>query len=169
MADGDRRGRGHGGGHGHVTELYDAHVDEVYRYVHRLCLDHALAEDVTQDVFLRAMGRDDELTVAWLLRSARNRLIDQVRREATYRDKLRILHPRPTDASDEMSGLIDDLRLREGLGRLRPDHRIVLMLHYVDGASVTELAAALGRSYKGAEGLLSRARAALRTELENDR
>jgi DNA-directed RNA polymerase specialized sigma24 family protein len=43
------------------------------------------------------------------------------------------------------------------------------MLHYVDDASVTELATALGRSYKGAEGLLSRARAALRTELERDR
>ena len=43
------------------------------------------------------------------------------------------------------------------------------MLHYVEGWSVTDLADALDRSYKGAEGLLSRARAALRTELERDR
>ena len=78
--------------HERLTSIYDAHVDEVYRYVHRLCLDHAIAEDVTQDVFLAALGRTgEEVTVGWLIRSARNRMIDLVRREATYREKLRFL------------------------------------------------------------------------------
>ncbi|MGI9594559.1 MAG: RNA polymerase sigma factor [Acidimicrobiales bacterium] len=153
--------------HERVTAMYDAHVRDVYRYVHRMCLDHAVAEDVTQDVFLALLGRSTaEISVGWLMRSARNRLIDIVRREANYRDKLRVLKPRSLEsATDEMGTVIEDLRMREALENLRPDHRIVLMLHYVDGSSVAELADALGRSYKGAEGLLSRARAALRAEL----
>lgn len=154
-----------------ITALYDAHVRDVYRYVHRLCLDHATAEDVTQDVFVAALrAADPGITIAWLLRSARNRLIDIVRREANYRDKLRVLQ-RTADGSgvDEMAAVVDDLRLRAALAAMRPEHRIVLLLHYIEGTPVAELAGALGRSYKGAEGLLSRARAALRAELERDR
>ncbi len=152
----------------HVLALYDAHVRDVYRYVHRMCLDHSMAEDVTQDVFVAALREANVVvSVGWLMRSARNRLIDIIRREANYRDKLLVLTRDLNDqAGDESGALIESLRMRNALADLRPDHRISLMLHYVDGCSVAELAQALGRSYRGAEGLLSRARAALRAELE---
>ncbi len=152
-----------------VRALYDAHVRDVYRYVHHMCLDHSIAEDVTQDVFLALLGEDDvtQISVGWLIRSARNRLVDIVRREANYRDKIRVL-TRGVDGmtGDEMGAVVENLRMREALANLRPEHRISLMLHYVDGCSVADLAQSLGRSYKGAEGLLSRARIALRAELE---
>ena len=156
--------------HGHVLSLYDAHGAEVYRYVHRLCLDHAIAEDVTQDVFVTALREPDAVvSVGWLMRSARNRMIDVVRREATHRDKVRLLQRRADRSTEEPWSVVDDLTLRTALQRLRPEHRIVLLLHYVSGVSVAELADELGRTYKGAEGLLSRARAALRADLENQR
>ncbi len=156
--------------HERIIALYDAHVHEIYRYVHRLCLDRSVAEDVTQDVFVAAL-RDPsaEITVGWLMRSARNRMIDIVRREANYRDKVRALRRGADEYHDDVGAVVEHLRMREALGRLRPEHRIVLMLHYVDGASISELATALGRSYKGAEGLMSRARSALKVELEKER
>lgn len=156
--------------HEHVVALYDAHGRDVYRYVHRLCLDHAVAEDVTQDVFIAALRASTEtVSVPWLMRSARNRMIDIVRRETNYRDKVRVLRREIAEEVGSAEVVVEQLRLRAALDRLRTEHRIVLMLHYVDGASLSELAEALGRSYKGVEGLMSRARAALRTELEDSR
>ncbi len=156
--------------HDRVIALFDAHVDEVYRYVHRRCLDHSIAEDITQDVFVAALATGpDELSVGWLMRSARNRMIDILRRETSLRDKIRLLVRDADDHIEDVGAVVEHLAMRDALGRLRPEHRIVLMLHYVDDASVAELAAAIGRSYKGAEGLLSRARVALRTELETVR
>lgn len=153
-----------------LEALYDAHVRDVYRYVHRMCLDHAVAEDVTQDVFIAAMRTPQaDLTVGWLMRSARNRLIDIMRRDANHREKVRLLSRSRAAERDDIGHAVESLRLREAMSRLRREHRICLMLHYVDGCSVGELATSLGRSYKGAEGLLSRARTALRTELEGDR
>ncbi len=161
---------GEGTDHDRVMALYDAYVRDVYRYVHRLCLDHSIAEDVTQDVFVTALSHPPaDISVGWLMRSARNRMIDIVRREANYRNKVSILKRGLDDHADEMDAVVEHLRMHEALGRLRTGHRIVLMLHYGDDQSVADLAEALGRSYKGAEALLGRARAALRAELENDR
>lgn len=152
-----------------VTALYDAHVRDVYRYVHRLCLDRSIAEDVTQDVFVAALAEPiTNLSVKWLMRSARNRMIDIVRRETNYRKKVRLLQ-RVDAYHDDVGVVIEQLRMEQALERLRTDHRIVLMLHHVDGVSIADLAEGLGRSYRGAEGLLVRARAALRAELENER
>lgn len=151
-----------------LAALYNAHVVDVYRYVHRMCLDHAVAEDVTQDVFVALLRESDvDVSVGWLMRSARNRLIDIVRRESSYRDKVRVLTGGTrSSGGDEPGAVVESLSMSESLAKLRPEHRISLMLHYVDGCSVADLAQALGRSYKGAEGLLARARTALRTELE---
>ena len=76
------------------TALYDAHVTEVYQYVHRRCRDRAVAEDVTQDVFLSLIRTVDDpatVTIGWLMRTARNRLIDVMRRDARQADKLRLI------------------------------------------------------------------------------
>ena len=156
--------------HEHLVALYDTCVHDVYRYVHRLCLDHSVAEDVTQDVFVAAMRNPTvDISPGWLIRSARNRLIDIGRRDANYRDKVRILRPVPKGHDDDFGAVVEHLGVQDALARLRSEHRIVLMLHYVDDLPVAELATALGRSYKSIEGLLSRARAALRAELEDGR
>ena len=42
------------------AQVYDAHVETVYRYVHRRCQDHSLAEDVTQDTFIAAIRNTDD-------------------------------------------------------------------------------------------------------------
>ncbi len=162
---------GEGTDHERVLALYDTYASDVYRYVHRLCLDHSIAEDVTQDVFVAALSEPPaNISVGWLMRAARNRMIDIVRRQANYREKMRILRRGLNDhAHDDAEAVVEHLRMHEALGRLRTGHRIVLMLHYGDDQSVADLAEALGRSYKGAEALLARARAALRAELENDR
>jgi RNA polymerase sigma-70 factor (ECF subfamily) len=149
------------------TALYDAHVNEVYQFVHRRCRDRAVAEDVTQDVFLTAVRTVDDpatVTVGWLITVAKNRLIDVMRRETRRSDKLRVLLG-GADDRDAFGVTVDRVVVEAALARLSVDHRLVLTLHYLDGHTVPALATKLGRSVKSIEGLLTRARRGLRQEL----
>jgi RNA polymerase sigma-70 factor (ECF subfamily) len=150
--------------------LYDRHVAEVHRYVHRRCGDRSLAEDVTQDTFLaavRTMDDPDEVTVGWLIRVARNRLVDVLRRQTRYEGKLRLVRP-GDDRGDQTELVAERLWVREALETLKVEHRLVLMLHYVDGYTVAALADELDRSPKAVEALVTRARRNLVKELERD-
>ena len=148
--------------------LYEQHAIEVYRYVHRRCRDRALAEDVTQDAFLTAVRTVDDpaaISVGWLIQVARNRLLDILRRQARYEGKLRLAGSRDEEV-DDPAAVVGRLRMTEALETLRVEHRVVLMLHYVDELTVAALADELGRTPKAIEALLTRARRALRRELE---
>ena len=150
------------------TNLYDLHVAEVYRFVHRRCRDRALAEDVTHDTFLtavRTMDDPSEINIGWLLRVARNRLIDVLRRQGRFTDKLRLIGSGSSGEGHE-GDTIQRLRVEAALEHLSVDHRLVLTLHYLDGKTIPELADELGRSTKSVEGLVTRARRNLQKELE---
>lgn len=150
------------------ASLYGAHVSEVFRYVHRRCGDRAVAEDVTQDVFLAAVrtANPHSVSIGWLIRVARNRLIDVMRRQARLSDKLGVIHDGAVGLDIHLdAAVVDRLIVVEALRRLSIDHRIVLTLHYLDGYSAPALAEELGRSVRSVEGLLFRAREGLRREL----
>ena len=147
-----------------IERIYRSHVDEVYRYVFRRCRDHALAEDVVHDVFTtlaRSIEDPESVTVGWLKRVARNRLIDIIRRNDNYERKLRLLNAvddRPSNAAAD--------ELEAALELLAPINRIVLTLRYLDGMTVAEIADELDRPIKGVEALITRSRRALRISLE---
>lgn len=148
------------------VELYDEHVDELYRFVHRRCRDHGLAEDITQDTFMTALRNHDvnEISIGWLKRSARNRLIDVLRRQSKYATKLRLVGHRNEDVAE--TDVAEQLRIEEALDQLSIEHRLVLTLHYIDGSTVAAIASDLDRSRKSVEGLITRARRQLRSQLE---
>ena len=153
---------------GDFAALYERHAVEVYRYVHRRCRDQALAEDVTQDAFLAAIRTVEDpeaISVGWLIQVARNRLVDILRRQARYEGKL-VLAGAGQEPADEPAAVVGRMRMTAALDELVVEHRIVLMLHYVDGLTVPALAEEIGRTPKAAEALLTRARRALRRELE---
>lgn len=145
--------------------LYDEHVDELYRFVHRRCRDHGLAEDITQDTFMTALRNHEvnEISIAWLKRVARNRLVDVLRRQSTYTDKLRLVGQRTDDATEV--DVAERLRIEGALDELSIEHRLVLTLHYIDGLTVAAIASELDRSLKSVEGLITRARRQLRSRL----
>ncbi|HEY6761785.1 MAG TPA: sigma-70 family RNA polymerase sigma factor [Baekduia sp.] len=125
------------------------------------------AEDVLQDVFLRAYNslRGDRREVAlraWLYRVAHNRCIDQLRRPA----------PAPEDVYDVNRGaskdLLDEAERREDLRRLIADvralpeqQRSALLMREMEGLSYNELADALGVTVPAIKSLLVRARVGL--------
>ena len=104
--------------------------------------------------------------IGWLLTVARNRLVDVLRRKASYEGKLRLVVGGASDEAD--AELVERLRVEGALSELSVDHRLVLTLHYIDGLTVPALAEHLGRSVKSIEGLITRARRELRAQLGDD-
>lgn len=149
------------------AQVYDAHVETVYRYVHRRCQDHSLAEDVTQDTFMTAIRSTDDpatITVGWLMTVARNRLLDVLRRQTSYQAKLHLLADR-SPRSEEVD-TAERLRVEAALAVLPVHYRLVLTLHYINGMTVRAIADELGQSLKSVEGLLTRARRELTVLLD---
>lgn len=140
----------------------------MYRFVYRLCRDTSTAEDVNQDAFLAAVRTIDnpgDIEVGWLIRVARNRLLDVLRRQSTYKAKLGLIGRGEVDSGHEKA-LTDRILVRAALDRLDLGDRLVLTLHYVEGMTIAEIAEDLDRTPKSIEALVTPARRNLRRQLE---
>jgi RNA polymerase sigma-70 factor (ECF subfamily) len=152
--------------------LYESSWREVYWYVRNRCGDPALAEDLTSEVFLKAVrewrnGEGHVVTVPWLIRVARNQLIDHWRRSARASRRLRKIAGGATDVDLPFAAEdLDPEEVRRAMAKLTADHRAALTLKYIDGCSLAETAEALGRGLSATGSLLERARRALREQLE---
>lgn len=160
-------------------ELYLRHAAQVYGYLAAHVDSAQDAEDLTGDVFTRcwqALPGYHERGVpfpAYLLRIARNALIDYYRRQKNY------LHL----AIDEADAVPDEVQtqpveivlsrlelqhLRHLLDQLRTDYRTVLVLRFLSDLSVTETARVMDRTAGAVRVLQHRALAALRALLPEE-
>ena len=152
-----------------LLDLYDEAVREVYGYLLSRCRNRTVAEDVTSEVFMGAVdsvsrGRVDEVTTAWLIGIARHKLVDHWRRVERDQRRLSAVAEEPATAGedDPWDAQLDVLAARDALERLGAHHRSALTLRYLDGLSVPEVAAVLGRTVHATEALLMRAKRAFR-------
>lgn len=138
--------------------LYETYKDRVFRTCWRVIGDRTLAEDVTQEVFLRVFDqirRYDERSgfATWLYRLAVNHALNAARH---HRRADRQVPPRPRNPGE---GSPDDVqRLLAGLS---PEHRAVLVLREMHGLSYREIADALGIPTGTVMSRLARARSDL--------
>jgi len=150
-----------------VGELFEQHVQAIYRYLRRCTGQRAVAEELTQDVFLRllgamgtheARGRD----VAWVFRVARNVAIDYRRRDAR--------RSQPIDADPDAYGRpdVDSLPLQDALARLDDNDRDLFLLRELAGLTYEELAKETGFTTAAVRSRLYRTRMALRTVLGSE-
>jgi RNA polymerase sigma-70 factor (ECF subfamily) len=144
---------------------YDVTLPRVYRYLAARCAgDDGLAEELTQQTFVEAIrnrhrfdGRSDIVT--WLIAIARNRLVDHHRRsQRETRRRHRLIQE--VDGVDDAPWRAAEARgaVESAIAQLPADQRIALLLRFLDGMSVREVAATIGRSEKATESLIARAR-----------
>ena len=155
-----------------VLDLYDRALPEVHGYLLSRCRDSQLAEDLTGDTFLAAVsavrrGTVPDLTVAWLITVARNKLVDHWRRQEREERKLRLVQDETKEPADEWDATVDAAVAHGVLAGLGAHHRSALSLRYLDGLPVPEVAEALGRTVHATEALLVRARIAFRQAYES--
>jgi RNA polymerase sigma-70 factor (ECF subfamily) len=149
-----------------LLALYDRALPQVYGYVRARVGSNTVAEDVTSETFLAAVaainrGTVPDLSTAWLVTVARNKLVDHWRREAREERSLKLAEHDDV-AEDEVDTRFERARAHEVLSELGAHHRAALTLRYLDGLSVPEVATQLDRTVHATEALLVRARRAFR-------
>jgi RNA polymerase sigma-70 factor, ECF subfamily len=113
---------------GELLALYDRAVGEVYAYLRARCGNRQLAEDLTADTFLAAVGqirRDavEQVTVAWLIGIARHKLVDHWRRAARQLEA----EPLPEEAGEPVVDepwdiVVDRHRVGSVMATIGPHH-----------------------------------------------
>lgn len=166
-----------GGDAERYRELVERHERRVYAVAWSRLGDAALAEEATQEAFIRAYRRlwllgDGAKFSGWVNTIARRLAINsglRHRRELNKRERWALENPE-TSAGENSANETDPLHtpetLRQTLAELPAAHRECLVLFYLEGKSGAEAAAALGISEAALRVRLHRARAAMRERLE---
>lgn len=152
-------------------ELYEAHVDRVFRLVYRLAGESDRAEDYTQETFIRAFDRlaqfRGEATLGtWLGSIAISVTLNGLRRTKRLREREIALEDGATAAAPVAAAEPDlKARLNHAVHRLPEGYRTVFVMHDVEGYTHEEIAAVLGVHPGTSKAQLFRARARLRRDL----
>jgi len=129
------------------------HAGELFRFARRQLGDTGAAEDVVQEVFLRAWRSADTFDAgrgslrAWLFAIARNLVVDHARRRA-----VRPVQPVDADRLVVLAGgdggfdeaTMTAWTVEEALRRLSEEHRVALVETYLRGRPYGEVSAELG-------------------------
>lgn len=163
-----------------VEEFYNIYRNRLYFLIsEHVDRDHVVAEDLVQEVFLAALDsldkfRGDSQIYTWLRSIAFHKINDFYRHQAR--------EPQPTESSPDFDAMeqleqtgnnepaiftvleSEEIRqsVHQALGSLPHDYQKVLVMKYLLEMPVLEIGQVMGRSPKSVEGLLSRARKAMR-------
>lgn len=157
--------------------LYDHFYDQIFRYIAFKTSDSLIAEDLTEDVFLRMLESIRKFKPqghpfsSWLFRIAHNRVIDHYRKRG--RDKNVPLDTILTTVGESQSTLDTyvetKLAMREvnqAMGNLTDLQREVLNLRFAGGLSIKETAEAVNRNENSVKALQHSAVKKLRVLLQ---
>jgi RNA polymerase sigma-70 factor (ECF subfamily) len=148
-----------------ISELYKRHVQSIYRYIYYRVGDVNVAEDLTADVFLRALEGLEGFTYrgipfsAWLHRIAQARVTDyfrqQARRELLPLDERLVATEKGLQAM--LEARLDHEELQSAIAQLTTDQQQVIILKFVEGLSNAEVARILSKSEGAVKSLQHRA------------
>lgn len=154
---------------GQFAPLYEANFELVYAYVARRVKGRAEVEDLTSEVFRRALSalpayepRGAPFS-SWLLRIAANAVIDRARRSKRRPPAGADLAPEPSEP--ERLDAEGRARLFRAVAELPQDQRRVIQLRFGEERSIREIAQALGKSEGAVKQLQLRGLVALRKRI----
>ncbi|HEX2190988.1 MAG TPA: RNA polymerase sigma factor [Longimicrobiaceae bacterium] len=152
-------------------ELYDAHVDRVFRLAYRMTGDAELAQEFTQDTFVRAFQRlsgfrGEAALSTWLHSIAVSVVLNGLRKVRRNRQREvdlehareAAVHPAPGEPR-----MLE--RLKKAIDGLSDRNRTVFVMHDIEGFTHEEIGSALRVTTGTSKSTLFRARAKLREQL----
>lgn len=140
-----------------LSTLYDRHAQTVYNLIVRIVRDHALADDLLQETFWQVWQKARDYTgrgsvAAWLHRIARNRSLDQLRRQKARPQPIETLSQKAEDAvwsqlaTDEpdveriAAQQWERRKLQQAMAQIPDEQRRCLELAYFEGMSQSQIA-----------------------------
>lgn len=159
-----------------IGELYESNRLSIYRYFYYRIGDAQAADDLTSEVFLRMIRYLESYRVqdvsfqAWLFRIAHNLLSDYYRQQ-NHRDHLQLedsfMDLSNTGDLQNVERSLNSVMLQQALNRLNDDQRDVIVMRFVAGMPIAEVAQALQKSEDAIKGLQRRGLTALRDVLSD--
>lgn len=152
-------------------ELYDAHVDRVFRMAYRMAGDADGAQDYTQETFIRAFDRlagfrGESALSTWLCSIAISVTLNGLRQARRFREREVALDDVELAGSPRREAEPDlKVRLSRAIDNLPEGYRTVFVMHDVEGYTHEEIGTALGVRPGTSKAQLFRARARLREAL----
>ncbi len=137
-----------------IGQLYNTHIQAIYKYVRYRVDTDSLAEDITSEVFLRMVRELPRYNYtgapfsAWLYRIASNCITDMFRRQRydTTEELPEELPGEHVDPLDSVAHAENQAQLRQALQLLPPDYQNVLILRFVNDMSHAEVAAVMEKT-----------------------
>ncbi|MCK9641781.1 MAG: RNA polymerase sigma factor [Prolixibacteraceae bacterium] len=146
--------------------FYDQYMTRVYRFVYMRVSDKAVAQDLTQDIFLKTWQhlvdkKEIQNFAAFIFRVARNAIIDYYRLSRRQELPLEYADETEDPYTDQKTSSIDkeiDLQaLLELLKKMKSEYQEVLILRYVEDLSIDDIAQIMQKDKNNIRVLLHRA------------
>jgi RNA polymerase sigma-70 factor (ECF subfamily) len=139
-------------------------------FVIRLLDDAQVSEDILQEIWLTVIGRIYGLKKAeafstWLYRIARNKVYQQLRKRKVW-SELNENISAPNENEDDVVSLEDVAKVHRRLKKLRPEHKEVLMLRFLEQMSYQQISEVLSCNLGTVKSRVYYAKLALKKELE---
>ncbi len=167
------------------AELYDKYYSQIFGYTLRRTADIGIAQDVTSQVFFKALKNIGQFHwrgapfSSWLYRIASNEIADTFRERKRKREYIKnnsdapsISNPSPENelvlAEEELRKHEDFLYIREGVSRLPVKYQEVITLKYFEHMQLKEIALILGKREGTVKSLLHRGLKKLKQLMEQD-
>ena len=155
---------------GAIAVFYEQYHDAIYRFLYYRLGDPQAAEDLTSEVFLRMINsladyRPQNVSFqAWLYQIARNLSIDHYRKASNRKQTILEDNLVTGDSSfgSSVERKLTSITLRQALTQINEDQRDVLVMRFVAGMPISDVAQALRRSENAIKALQRRGLLALR-------
>ena len=160
------------------SKIYDEHVERIYRFICLKVGSVEMAEDITSQVFIKCWKRfkdglkfDNES--AYLFKVARAEVANHYRKNSKYK----IIStssaqeiPSPAKSPEEEEEIKWQVNKAQGLlAKLKEEYQDILILRYIDGYDIDEIALMLNKTEANVRVMAHRALKALRELMENER
>ncbi len=157
-------------------ELYDMYVDRVYKHVYYRVGNVADAEDLTQQVFLKAwqaIGRYKKAAspfIAWLITISHNLVVDfyRTKKNKTYLDAEVTAGDLASSPEQVTEAHFEQQHLRRAIQKLHGEQQQVVLLRFIEGFGYPEIASLMGKREGTIRVIQHRALAKLRHILEEE-
>lgn len=154
--------------------FYDKYVKKVYSFVLFKVSDKEVAEDLTQDIFLKTWQhivdkKELKSFQAFVFRVARNSIIDHYRasgKKTIDIDNIPEIEDINTNISESLDKSIDITKLLHNIYKLKSEYQEVLLLHYVQDLSIDDIAEILEKKRNNIRVIIHRAINKLKEKME---
>ena len=156
--------------------LYDMYVDRVYRHLYYRVGTVTDAEDLTQQVFVKAWQAIDRYKrttspfLAWLITISHNLVVDfyRTKKEKTYLDAEVVADDLASSPARVTEARFDQQQLRQAILKLHGEQQQVVLLRFIEGFGYEEIASLMGKKEGTIRVIQHRALAKLRQILEKE-